>query len=87
MSFVCVSWLFERHPHSPGMSYGGVKMFQFFISPGFIFRLQYNVCSVCIAALVRICPVFIRNKQPRGRCAHYDEDYLDYKRGQVTAKL
>lgn len=62
-------------------------MSQFFILPGFIFRSRYNVCSAHIAALVRICPVFIRNKQPRGRCAHYDEEYLDYKRGQMTAKL
>ena len=59
-------------------------MSQFFISPDFIFKSRHNVCSVHIAALVRICPMFSRNKQPRGRCARCDEEYLDYKRGQMT---
>lgn len=60
-------------------------MSPFFISSDFIFKSRHNVCLVHIAALVRICPVFSRNKQPRGRCAHCDEEYLDYKRGQVSA--
>lgn len=60
-------------------------MSQVFILPDFIFKSQHNVCSVHTTALVRICPVFSRNKQPRGRCTCCDEEYLDYKRGQMSA--
>lgn len=55
------------------------------MSPDFILKSRHSVCSVHIAALVRICPMFSRNKQPRRRCAHWDEGYLDYKRGQMSA--
>lgn len=85
MLCVRVSWLFQRHPRNPGMSSRRFEMSQFFISPDFIFKSQHNVCSVHIAALMRIYPMFGRNKQPRGRCARCDEEYLDYKRGQMSA--